>query len=71
MDILIWIGTGLTIVGLAGLAYCIIAALRARRAGLSDDDLRARLQGIVAVNLGAVGFSALGLMLVVAGIILG
>jgi hypothetical protein len=71
MQSLIWIGAVLSLVGIGGLVYCIVTALRARRAGLPDDVLRARLQHVVTVNLAAVGVSALGLMLVVAGILLG
>lgn len=70
MDWLIKIGTFLSLCGVAGLVWCIVQALQARRAGLADDALRARLQRIVVWNLAAVGVSALGLMLVVAGIIL-
>jgi len=39
-------------------------------AGLDEAAMRARLQRIVALNLGALAVSALGLMLVVAGIVL-
>jgi hypothetical protein len=71
MDILIWIGTGFTLLGLAGLVWCIVLATKARRAGLPDDALRARLQRVVTLNLGALGVSVIGLMLVIAGISLG
>jgi hypothetical protein len=71
MDILIWAGTAVTVAGLAGLVGCILAVARARRAGLPDDELRARLARIVAWNLGALLLSAIGLMLVVVGILLG
>lgn len=67
----IWGGTGITALGLAGLVWCIVAAMRARKAGLSDDQIRARMQTVVAVNVGALALSALGLMLVVFGVILG
>lgn len=70
MQAMIWIGVGLTLLGVAGLGYCVARVLRARRAGLADEILRAELRRVVAINLGAVGVSALGLMLVVAGIIL-
>ena len=70
MDILIWAGAALTLGGVAGLVWCIVTALRARRAGLEDEALRARLQKVVLVNVAALGVSALGLMMVVAGIIL-
>ncbi len=70
MDILIGIGAVLALAGVAGLGWCIALALRARRAGLPEPELRARLQRVVAVNLGALGLSAIGLMLVVVGIVL-
>ncbi|MCC6006957.1 MAG: hypothetical protein JJU40_04715 [Rhodobacteraceae bacterium] len=70
MGILTMIGTAVTLAGLGGILWCIVAAMRARRAGLSDEALRARLQKIVAVNLAALALSALGLGLVVAGVIL-
>lgn len=71
MEYLVWIGAALTVAGLGGLAWCIVLAMRARKAGLSDDEMRNRLQGLVALNLGALGLSALGLMAVVMGIALG
>ncbi len=71
MTMLIWLGSFLSLCGVGGLIYCILQALKARRAGLSDDVMRARLQQIVVQNMIALGVSALGLMLVVAGILLG
>ena len=71
MQGLIWAGAALTVVGLIGLGYCILRASRAKRAGLDDAAMRAELQQVVAINLGAVGLSALGLASVVAGILLG
>ena len=71
MEILVWIGAGLTLVGLLGLVWCIVLAIRARRSGLPDDEVRARLQRVVALNLGALAVSALGLMAVIVGIFLG
>ncbi len=70
MSVLIWVGAALSLGGVAGLLWCIMLALKARRAGLSDDDMRARLQHIVTLNMIALGVSALGLMMVVAGILL-
>lgn len=67
----IWGGTALTVAGLVGLGWCIWLALRARKAGLTDDQMRARMQTVVALNVGALALSALGLMLVVFGILLG
>jgi len=71
MDWLIWIGAAISLGGVAGLIRCIQLALRARNAGLEDAAMRARLKQIVTLNLAALGVSALGLMLVVAGILLG
>jgi hypothetical protein len=71
MQGLIWAGAALTAVGLVGLGYCILRASRAKRAGLDDAAMRAELQRVVAINLGAVGVSALGLAAVVSGILLG
>lgn len=70
MGILIWVGAALTLAGIAGLVWCIVLAMRLRKAGLPDDALRARLQRVVMLNLGALGVSALGLMAVVMGIAL-
>jgi hypothetical protein len=71
LEILIWIGTAAALVGVAGLIWCIVLATRARNSDASDDDKRAQLQKVVTLNLAALGVSALGLMLVVAGIMLG
>ena len=71
VDWLIWIGTAVALCGVAGLLRCIQLAIRARRSGLDDAAMRAQLQKIVTLNLAALGISALGLMLVVTGILLG
>ena len=71
MQVMIWAGAALTVIGLIGLGYCILRASRAKRAGLDDDAMRAELQRVVAINLAAVGVSALGLAAVVTGILLG
>jgi uncharacterized membrane protein len=71
MQAMIWIGAVLTLAGVAGLGYCILRTVRARRAGLADEAMRAELQRVVAINMGALGLSALGLALVVTGILLG
>lgn len=70
MDGLIWGGAAVTLLGLAGLIWCIAKVASAKRAGLADDALRARLQRVVALNLGALLVSALGLMMVIVGIFL-
>ncbi|WP_424967249.1 hypothetical protein [Dinoroseobacter sp. S375] len=70
MDMLVPAGAVITVLGLLGLIYCIIEVARAKRAGLDEDDLRARLQKAVALNLGALAVSALGLMIVIVGVFL-
>ncbi|WP_424976108.1 hypothetical protein [Dinoroseobacter sp. S124A] len=70
MDMLVPAGAVITVLGLLGLIYCIIEVARAKRAGLDEDALRARLQKAVALNLGALAVSALGLMIVIVGVFL-
>nr|WP_319250429.1 hypothetical protein [uncultured Celeribacter sp.] len=70
MDWLIWIGAALTLFGVALLGYCIVAALKAKKLGGSEEDIRQRLQKIVALNMGALLISAMGLGAVTIGIIL-
>lgn len=70
MGIMIWIGTGLTLLGVLGLGLCVVLALRAKRSGQGDAALKAALQKVVVLNLGALLLSGLGLMAVIVGIIL-
>ncbi|MGL4279556.1 MAG: hypothetical protein ACRCS0_04235 [Albidovulum sp.] len=70
MDMLIWIGAAVTLAGVALLLWCILAIARARKAGLPDAELRAKLQRVVVLNFGALLMSAIGLMMVVLGIVL-
>ena len=70
MEAIVWIGAALTLVGLAMLVWCIVAVMRAKRAGLDEAALKARLQKVVALNLAALGVSGLGLMMVIVGIFL-
>lgn len=70
-DMLIWGGTALTLVGLVALIWCIVTAMRLRRAGLDEAAFKARMQRVVAVNMGALAASTIGLMLVILGIFLG
>ena len=70
-DLLIWGGAMLTAAGLIGIVWCIAAVVGARRAGVDDAAMRARMQRVVAVNMAALAASMLGLMAVVLGIMLG
>lgn len=70
-DIVIWTGAAISLLGLLGLIWCIIRVSRAKRAKLNDEDMRAVLQRVLPLNLGALGLSVIGLMMVVVGIFLG
>jgi hypothetical protein len=71
MEILIWAGAGVSLIGLVGLIWCIVTVWKARKAGLDDAALKAMLQRVVPVNTAALFLSFIGLMMVVLGIILG
>ena len=70
MEILIWIGSILSLLGLVGLLWCIKTVLRAKKAAVSDEELRMSLQKVVPLNMAALFLSAIGLMLVILGIML-
>lgn len=69
-ELMVWAGAALTLAGLIGLVWCILRVMRARRAGLSDEALRAEVQKVLPLNLGALALSGIGLMLVVVGVVL-
>lgn len=71
MESLIWIGAVISLIGMAGIVYSMVGVALAKRAGLSDDDLRVRLAKMLPVNLGALFLSVIGLMCVVLGVTLG
>ncbi len=70
MEALVWLGAFVSLLGLAGLVWCIVTVWKARKAGLDDEALRAKLQQVVPMNTGALFLSMTGLMLVVVGILL-
>ncbi|AXC50861.1 hypothetical protein DRW48_15305 [Paracoccus suum] len=71
LELLIWIGAAVTLAGLGGIVWCIFAARAAKAESRGDDALlRARMQRVVSVNMGALLASMLGLMMVVAGVFL-
>jgi uncharacterized membrane protein len=70
MEIVVWIGAALSVVGLCGIIYSIVAVTRAKRANLSDEELRARISKVLPVNLLALLISVIGLMAVVIGVML-
>jgi hypothetical protein len=70
MQSLAILGLVLTVLGLGGLGYCILQGLRIRGGALPADQVHARLHRLVAVNLASVGIAALGLAMLVAGVLL-
>lgn len=70
MEILIWIGSILSLLGLVGLFWCIRTVLRAKKTASSDEELRVSLKKVVPFNMAALFLSAIGLMLVILGILL-
>lgn len=68
MEWLIWTGAVVSLIGLTGLLASIVKVMRARKAGLSDEDLRAAVQKVLPLNLGALFLSVIGLMMVIVGI---
>lgn len=67
---MIWAGAAITLIGVAGLMACIVYALRLRKSGLADAEMRVALQRGVLWNTGALFVSVIGLMLVIVGIML-
>lgn len=70
METMIYAGIVVTLVGLVGLIYCIAKAYKARKTGLTGTNLTAHLKTLVAINLISFFLSAIGLALVVVGILL-
>ena len=70
MDWFIIPGVIVTLIGLGLLFYTILRIMRAKKQGLSDDEMKVHLQSAIVWNLVAMGCSAIGLMMVVIGIML-
>ncbi|MGR3637070.1 MAG: hypothetical protein ACU0BK_14250 [Shimia sp.] len=68
MSWIIWVGAAISLIGLVGLLLSIVKVNKARRAGLSDEDLREAVQKVIPLNLGSLFLSVLGLMTVIVGI---
>ena len=64
------LGLFLTVTGLAGLGYCVLQGIRMRGKNLPLEEIHARLHRLIAVNLGSIALSALGLGVLVLGILL-
>jgi len=70
MQWLIWSGAALTLIGVIGLLWCIRMVVANRGKNLAEAQMREALQRVVALNMGALAVSGIGLMMVVVGIIL-
>lgn len=71
MTLLVVIGVVLSLAGLAGILWCIRAAVRLRRAGTSDDALKAEIGRLMFAHTAAIGTAFVGLGLLVVGLLLG
>jgi len=69
-DVVIWSGACLSLLGLVGLVWCIVRVSKAKRANLSDAQMRDVLKSALPLNLGALFLSVIGLMMVIVGIFL-
>ncbi len=70
MEILIWIGTALTVAGILGLLWCVKLVLAIKKRNLPDAETKTAMQRVIALNMAALFISAIGLMMVVVGVIL-
>jgi hypothetical protein len=70
MQYMIWGGAVVTLASVAMLGWCVVLAMRVRRAGLDEVATRAALQKVLIWNMAAIAVAALGLMAVVTGVIL-
>ncbi len=70
MDWMVVLGAVVTLGGLSLMVYCIMAVAKAKKADLPDQELRAKIQRVVAINLAALFISSIGLMMVIVGLFL-
>lgn len=68
MGWLIWVGTFISIVGLAGLMLSVVKVFKLRKQGLPDEEMRVAIQKVMPLNLGSLFLSVIGLMVVMLGI---
>lgn len=69
MEFLVYIGVVLAIIGILGVGYCMKIAISIRSEP-DEDVAKSKLQGLVVWNLGALSLSALGLIMVIVGMVL-
>ena len=68
MQNLIWIGAALAVIGMGAIVWSGLKVNAARRADLSDEELKARVAAMLPVNMGGLLTAVLGLMCVILGI---
>ena len=70
MDWMVALGALVTLGGLGLLVYCILTVAKARKANLPEEELKARIRQVIAINLAALFISTIGLMMVIVGLFL-
>lgn len=70
MEFLIYIGGVFVALGLGGIGYCVVAAVKIKREKSDPKDETVKLQRLVAWNMGSLGMSAMGLSMIVIGMLL-
>ncbi|WP_204114735.1 hypothetical protein [Shimia biformata] len=70
MQWMIWGGAMISFLGLCGLILSIVKVNKARKSGLTDEELRVAVQKAMPLNLGSLFLSVIGLMVVILGIFL-
>ena len=70
MEYLIYGGGVLSVLGLIGLGHSVRLALGIKREGDEAKNTEARLQALVAWNMGSLGLAAVGLSMVIIGMLL-
>ncbi|MBS8226385.1 hypothetical protein DYI42_09120 [Vannielia litorea] len=71
MSLLVWPGAALALAGVIGILACVRSVMKARNAGLPNEEMVAHMQKMGAWNMAALGVSAIGLALVITGLLLG
>ena len=71
MTVLIWIGSAVSLIGVAAVIWCIVTVWNAQKSDLSDAEIRVVLAQVLPKNMAALCVSMIGLMIVVGGILLG
>lgn len=70
MNLLVPIGTIVTLLGLAILIWCILRVAQARKTIKNDIEMRGKLQKMATMNMIALFLSFVGLIIVIFGVIL-